>query len=146
MSCSFGSKESSCGPFKRETTIIPLSSCTYDISDHLSSTLCVSVKRSAEDESILTEIDLILNRAGQFRADHSVMTICPKHRRELTLDWPGRKRTTCTYPLHKGPYKQLKSLRRINSSMSMEIFNRFNQVVPIGSGKSQISEPLNRET
>ena len=135
MSCSFVSNESICPPFKEESTIIPLSSCTSDIRDHLRSTLGVSVKRSAEDESVLSEIDLILNRSGQFRADHSKMTVCPKHRRELTIDWPGRKRNTCTYPSHKGPRKQLKTLRRVNSSMSMEIYNRFDQLVPIGSGK-----------
>ena len=135
MSCSFVSNESICGPFKEESTIIPLSSCTSDIRDHLRSTLGVSVKRSAEDESVLSEIDLILNRSGQFRADHSKMTVCPKHRRELTIDWPGRKRNTCTYPSHKGPRKHLKTLRRVNSSMSMEIYNRFDQLVPIGSGK-----------
>ena len=74
MSCSFVSNESICGPFKEESTIIPLSSCTSDIRDHLRSTLGVSVKRSAEDESVLSEIDLILNRSGQFRADHSKTT------------------------------------------------------------------------
>ncbi|CAH3022547.1 unnamed protein product [Porites evermanni] len=28
------------------------------------------------------------------------MTICPKHKRDLTVDWRGRKSSTCCYPSH----------------------------------------------
>ena len=43
-----------------------------------------------------TEKELILNRAGQFDLSEDMiatMTICPKHRSNLTVDWPGRKST-----------------------------------------------------
>ena len=48
------------------------------------------------------------------------MTICPKHRRELTVDWRGRKSSTCSYPSHKGQRKQVKDPRRVNYAMSKE--------------------------
>ncbi|XP_015759339.1 PREDICTED: uncharacterized protein LOC107338616 isoform X3 [Acropora digitifera] len=61
------------------------------------------------------------------------MTICPKHRRELTIDWAGRKSSTCSYPSHRGPRKQMKNVRRINISISEEVFARYQISVPIGS-------------
>ena len=135
MTCSFVSNDSPCGPFRNDATVVPLVSCDRDMTSHLTS-LGISLKRHMEGESTLSEIDLILNRAGQFgEAELGTMTICPKHRKELTFDWPGRKRTTCSYPLHKGRRRQVTNLRRVNASMSAEIFTRFEMVVPIGSGK-----------
>ena len=63
------------------------------------------------------------------------MTLCPKHRKELTTDWPGQKGQLCCYPSHKGQKRQLSLPRHINASMSAEIFLQFNVVVPIGAGK-----------
>ena len=86
----------------------------------------------------LSEKDLILNRAGLFDlnpAQTELMTICPKHRKNLTTDWQGRKSRVCCYPCHKGQRKQLEVHRRVNALMSAEIHQLFNTVVPIGSGK-----------
>jgi hypothetical protein len=86
----------------------------------------------------LSEKDLILNRAGLFDLDPAqteLMTICPKHRKNLTTDWQGRKSRVCSYPCHKGQRKQLQVPRRINALMSAEIHQLFNASVPIGSGK-----------
>ena len=135
MLCSFGSAESICAPFNNQSTIVPLSKCTLDMSSHLTG-LGVSAKRTSDDNTILSEVDLILNRSGRFDEDPSTLTICAKHRRDLTLDWPGRKSSACCYPNHKALRKQLKSSRRVNASMSVEIHRRFNLVVPIGSGKT----------
>ena len=63
------------------------------------------------------------------------MTICPKHKRDFTFDWQGRKSITCSHPCHKGRRKQLWTVRRVNLQMSEEIFNRYQVSVPIGSGK-----------
>lgn len=141
MSCSFGKNESVCGSYKQYSAIIPLSKCERDITNYLK-TLGVSFKRSIDDETRVSEKDLILNRYGMFGVDKVTveeMTICPKHRVELTLEWPGGKRKTCSFPSHKGQRKQLKSYRRVNASMSAEIFSRHGVSVPIGSGKFFIS-------
>ena len=42
---------------------------------------------------------------------------------------------SCSHPSHKGQRKQMKSSRRINGSMSDEIFAMHKISVPIGSGK-----------
>lgn len=78
-----------------------------------------------------------LNRAGLFGVsdeEMQAMTICPKHRRDLTIDWSGRKGQVCCYPTHKGPKKKVNLPRRVNAAMSAEIFVAFNIVVPIGAG------------
>ena len=62
------------------------------------------------------------------------MTICPKHRLDLTTNWPGRKVERCCYPDHEGTKRGLKLPRRVKADMSAEIFVLFNAVVPIGSG------------
>jgi len=86
----------------------------------------------------ITESELILNRAGRFgtecEEEIQAMTICPKHRKELTTDWPGRKGQLCCYPPQKGQKRQLSLPRRISASMSAEIFLQFTVVVPIGAG------------
>ena len=61
------------------------------------------------------------------------MTVCPRHRKSLTTDWLGRKRTTCCYPNHKGERKGNAQTRRANAQLSHEIFDLFDTVVPIGS-------------
>ena len=48
----------------------------------------------------ITEKELILNRAGHFDSSQdrvATMTICPKHRRDLTVDWRGRKGPIVNY-------------------------------------------------
>lgn len=138
MNCSFGSQNSPCGSFGSDSIILPLVKCDEDMSSHLIS-LGVSWKRGRRsiDKTVL-EQDLILNRAGHFRIDEKQignMTICPKHRRELTLDWSGRKSRTCSYPSHRGQRKQMRTARRVNALMSAEIFALHQICIPIGSGK-----------
>ena len=137
--CSFGSNQDSiCGSFGNNFTILPVTKCEEDMSSHLIS-LGVSWKRGRRStEAKISELDLILNRAGFFGLEANAvaaMTICPKHRRELTLDWPGRKSTTCSHPYHQGLRKQMKTVRRVNASMSAEIFALHKVSVPVGSGK-----------
>ena len=132
MNCSFGSKDSVCGPFGANSTILPLVKCEEDMTSHLSS------KRGRRSIPTLSVSNLILNRAGLFGLglQRTVqMTIYPKHRREHTVDWAGRKSSTCGYPSHRGPRKQMKNVRRINISVSEEVFTRYQISVPIGSGK-----------
>lgn len=138
LTCSFGSSDSQCGSFSNNWGIIPLEKCDHDVTSYLVS-LGVSLKRS-NDQETLSEVNLILNRAGRVEefTEVGTMTICPKHRQELTLDWPGRKRRTCCHPLHKGQPKQMANFRRVNASMSDEIFSLHKIAVPIGSGESII--------
>ena len=101
--------------------ILPLDACKEDITRHLLG-LGVSSKRGWRSEGIeVAEKELILNRAGHFDLSQdrvAAMTICPKHRRDLTVDWRGRKSSTCCYSSHKGQRKQVKDPRRANYALS----------------------------
>ena len=90
------------------------------ISTHMSY-LGVNSKRGQRSTTLITENSWECNYSesrginrGRERED---MTTCPKHRRELTVDWSGRKNNSCTYPLHKteGKAKSLKMPRRVNA-------------------------------
>ena len=136
MNCSFQSEGSLCGVSGLGSGMLPLLACRRDMTSHLVS-LGISGKRGRGKTGI-TESELILNRAGLFgtvnEEEIQAMTICPKHRKDLTTDWPGRKKHLCCYPSHKGQKTQLSLPRRINTSMSAEIFLQFNVIVPIGAG------------
>ena len=72
----------------------------------------VSLNNSAgRGEAEVSESKLILNREGRIsilREDEKdALTICPKHRRQLTTDWPGRKNYICCYPAYQRLKKQL---------------------------------------
>ena len=136
MNCSFISENSPCGIVGSDTTFVPVDACTNDVTDHLVS-LGISRKRGWRNTGAVSEKELILNRSGKFNLspnDTSSMTICPKHRRELTVDWPGRKRYVCGYLKHVGSSKQLKSPRRVNFTMSHEIYTMYGIVTPAGTG------------
>ena len=117
---------------------MPLDACKEDITPHLLG-LGVSSKRGWRSEGIeITEKKLILNRTGHINLSQdrvATMTICPKHRRDLTVDWRGRKSSTCCYPSHKGQCKYVKDSRRVNYTVSKEIFALHNAVVPVGSSE-----------
>ena len=137
MNCSFVSQQSPCSSVG-SSTILPLNACKQDVTTHLVG-LGVSSKRGWRSENqVITEKELILNRAGYFDLPEdrvAAMVICPKHRKELITDWRGRKKATCCYPLHEGQRKQMKDPRRVNFTLSKEIFVLHNSAVPIGSGK-----------
>ena len=141
MNCSFGSEESPCNLSSFGSVILPLIACKQDMTSHLVS-LGISGKRG-RGKTEVSESQLILNRAGLFGASNDeeiqAMTICPKHRRDLTIDWPGRKGHVCCYPNHQGTKKRINLPRRVNAAMSAEIFAAFNVVVPIGSGESSLT-------
>ena len=164
MNCSFASQESPCISYGSSTNVLPLDACKEDITPHLLG-LGVSSKRGWRSEGLeITEKELILNRAGHFDLSQDrvpAMTICPKHRRDLTVDWRGRNESsTCCYPSHKGQRKhraptqsvcvadcyfivnvgpmwrkQVKDPRRVNYAMSKEIFALHNAAVPVGSSE-----------
>ena len=113
MDCSFVRENSPCGSVGTESLVLPVDSCKLDVTSYLVS-LGISLKRGWRSSGTITERDLILNRAGHFDLNEEAvasMTICPKHRRELTVEWPGRKRLVCGYPIHKGKNKQILSPR-----------------------------------
>ena len=88
-SCSFDAKDR-----KRQTQIIPLLSCSKDISRHLSSHSFSQVK---------DEIDLILSRVAWFdKPTESIesITICPHHRAVLHvgISWTRGGSTRCRVP------------------------------------------------
>ena len=138
MDCSFkktiGSK---CGSYYSDSTVLPLNCCNVDITSHLV-VLGISGKRGQSGAGQVSERDLILNRAGLFDKSEefiSALTICPKQRKELSTDWPRKKRYTCGYPTHKGIAKQINNPWRINLNVSQEIFKQHGAVVPAGMGR-----------
>lgn len=138
MNCSFASQESPCSSYGSITNVLPLDACKEDITPHLLG-LGVTSKRGWRSEGIeITEKELILNRAGHFDLSQdrvATMTICLKHRRDLTVDWRGCKRLTCCYPSHKGQCKQVKDPRLVNYAVLKKIFALYNAVVPVGSSE-----------
>ena len=75
---------------KHEVQVVPLTSCTKDIANHLA---------SFSFSGPQNEIDLILCRAAIFKMPNSFdnMTICPQHRAKLGLGWT-RGSTRCRIP------------------------------------------------
>lgn len=67
--------------------------------------------------------------------DKEASTICPKYKKHLTTDWPGRKNYICSYPAHQGLKKRLSLPRRVNAKISAEIFVEFKETVLIGAGE-----------
>ena len=139
MDCSFRSEETPCSLDGIGSVIIPLLACKRDITSHLVS-LGISSKRG-QGRTEISESQLILNRAGLIVTEEEIetLTICPKHRKDLTIDWSGQKRNICCYPTHQVQKKQIANPRRVNTVMSAEIFAAFNVVVPIGAGKFSVS-------
>ena len=144
MDCSFKKTiGSECGSYYSDSTLLPLNSCNVDITSHLvvlgilkwkTRTKCYVMSFMKQ----VSERDLILNRVGLFDKSEefiSALTICPKHRKELSTDWPGKIRYTCGYPTHKGIAKQINNPRRINLNVSQEIFKQHGAVVPAGTGR-----------
>ena len=121
-----------------------LLSCTRDIESHLVS-LGLGSKPGATGSKI-SEADLILNRAGKFDVPEDEkrgMTVCPRHRKNYTTGWTGRKRTMCCHRSHiKRTTKagvMHKPTRQVNAKMSKGIFELHNAVVPIGSGSFYVN-------
>ena len=73
---------------KCKTEIVPLLSCTNNVSSHKSAFKCTGPEG---------EIDLILCRASMFTYKErlSTVTICPNHRAKLGLGWTRRSSTRC---------------------------------------------------
>ena len=102
FTCSFSSSDSACSLEDTGSQILPLLACTLDMSSHLLS-LGVSLGQQRSEDEKISEVDLVLNRAGKFVAtddEKILMTICPAHRKKLTTDWAGRKSNTCSYRPH----------------------------------------------
>lgn len=136
MNCSFAERNRHypCGPSpiqSHETNIVPVLSCQRDLKTYLSSLGLSSVPQISEHE-------LILNRAGLFGTDpqtKNTLTICPMHRYIMTVKWDGARHSRCVYPTHQARSRKSQILRRINMTISTEIYNIHNALVPIGSSE-----------
>ena len=124
MSCSFSTVHSVCGPTpytRNEPHVIPLKSSKKDLTDYL---INLSVSRSRGFGTRINEADVILNRAGLHslsEEDRERITVCPKHRYELTTPYQKLK-SSCSHPSHRGEVKKLKNPRRVNKQVSDEIY------------------------
>lgn len=65
LSCSFSSPDSVCSLEGTGSQIVPLLACKSDVTPHLQSLGVSSGQQRSQDQSI-SEVDLILNRAGRF--------------------------------------------------------------------------------
>ena len=124
-SCSFDRRD-----VQQNTELIPLSSCSKDISAHKSLWTFSGVE---------TETELILARSGIFNAQEKQKlyesgTICPYHRSELGLGW-RRNSSKCSIPQEISKHDKRKSDRGINKFTSEQLFLRTGVLIPIGSGK-----------
>ena len=114
--------------------MIPIPSCSRDVTMHLK-----SVKVSSS--SVVSEGELILLRAGIFDDDGKGMTVCPKHRECLGVYW--RPSRLCKYPFHRDGASRTKAKcdRGVSKKLSIEVKRKWNSLLPIGSG--EISCALN---
>ena len=137
MSCSFSTDDSVWGPTPyapNELHVIPLKSCRKDLTHYLTN-LGVSGSRGCRTR--INEADVILNHAklhSLSEEDKERITVCPKHRYELTTHYQKLK-SSCSHPSHRGEAKKLKNPHRVNKQVSEEIYQEFQVSVPIGSGR-----------
>ena len=120
--CSFASLcESQCNVSTRSypggNELLPLNSCSRDITAHLR-------QISAAQTCVSSEKDLILARVGLFDEDGRDFTICLNHRDQLGVKF--RTSIKCQHPLHGN--RKGKRERGINLRMSKEIKMKWKQV------------------
>ena len=133
--CSFRSLVGgNCGLHRAdENKIIPLLSCTKNISSH---------KAAFKFTGPTNEIELILCRASLFTITSKVteMTICPSHRANLGLAWSRGANTRCRVPKaisgHGiGGKRWPKADRGLGREHSKFILKETGVFVQVGSGK-----------
>ena len=133
----FSTVDSVCGPTPyalNKLHAIPLKSCSKDLTDYLTN-LGISGRRGFGTR--INEADVVLNRArlhSLSEGDRERITVCPKHRYELTTHYQKLK-SSCSHPSHRGEVKKFKNPRRVNKQVSEEMYQEFQVSVPIGSGK-----------
>lgn len=134
VSCSFKSiVGTSCSHARRDRSrsreVIPLASCTNDITAH---------KSSFAFSGVETEKELILVRSGLFYLnpnDENSLTICPFHRSELGVGWIRTSTTTCRVPEEVASHKKRgKADRGIGKDLSRLLYQRTGMLIPVGSG------------
>lgn len=109
--------------YKHNTVLVPLKSCTKDVSAHLNG--CYKTPSS----EVEVEWKLCLFRVGLFDEEGDSFTICPLHRDEYGLGWRPSK--VCKYPMHDNKQKPQ---RGVTKRMSQEIYGRYNILCEIGQG------------
>ena len=125
-SCFFVSHcDSHCDISSRGNELLPLSSCSRNLSAHLR-------QISASHKSVSSEKELILARVGLFDESGHDFTVCPKHRDKLGVKFNASIK--CQRPLHGN--RKGKRKRGVNLRMSKEIKSKWNVVVPVGAGKT----------
>ena len=130
LPCSFSSIcKTSCDISRRNpnyTGYFTLNSCLKDIRSHLK-------RLNAAQKCVASEGELILARAGLLDEDVNSLTICPKHRDNLGMEWkPSRK---CQHPLHGKKTGKPELGRGVNLKISKEIMAKWHVLIPIGAGK-----------
>ena len=94
-----------CGPTPytpNERHVIPLKSSKKDLTDYL-----INLGVSGGFGTRINEADVILNRAGLHslsEEDRERITVCPKHRYELTTRYQKLK-SSCSHLSHRGEVK-----------------------------------------
>ena len=111
LSCPFASHfDSHCDISSRGNELLPLSSCSRDVSAHLR-------QISVSHKSVTSEKELILARVRLFDESGRDFTICPKHRDKLGVKFNASIK--CQHPLHGN--RKGKRERGVNLRMSKKI-------------------------
>jgi len=126
--CGFDSRDRN-----RDVEVIPVLSCTKDISQHKT-----KYSFSGPDD----EVDLILSRAGIFGKPEnlSTMTVCPLHRSKLGLGWSRGYSTRCRVPpalsnhVLKSKGNWPKGDRGLGKKESEMLLHKTGMFVQVGSG------------
>ena len=106
--------------------LIPLTSCTDTIKEHLRDV-------NVSHRCVSSEKELILARVGLFEGSEGhYSTVCTKHRTRLGVRL--RPSTKCQHPLHGN--RRGKVERGVNLKMAREVKAKWNTVVPVGAGNS----------
>lgn len=114
------------------TEIVPLLSCTRDISAH---------KSLWGFQDVNNEVDLILARTSIFERPGNIgsLTICPFHRLTLGIGWK-RSGTRCSVPQvlsNHDKAKLPKADRGMSKVFSLQVKKHTDILIPVGSGNAK---------
>ena len=108
--------------------MIPIPSCSRDVTMHLK-----SVKVSSS--SVASEGELILLRAGIFDDDGKGMTVCPKHRNVLAFTGAPRVFANTLFIVTVHQEIRQNATEGCQRKLSIEVKRKWNSLLPFGSGE-----------
>lgn len=121
-----------CKPSVHSPSLTPLLECQKPVGSHL------RLIKQAHSSELVTEWQLISVRGGRFLPTEescSGLYVCDTHRNCLGIQC--RPKNTCQHPAHTGSKTKAVD-RTMNSSMTQEILQAWDVLLPVGSGEHVI--------